>query len=137
MYPAGSVGIDKPALRGTLKAFGSENYMINGEGAVDVFGVELLQGRSGSLKFIVNDSAIIFFSASKQHRDIKMHGLTYEDDYRGNALAGTVTAERVEIRFHSQFSDERVRNIWSRVLVIPGVASTGLSTVYYQGRHIA
>lgn len=104
---------------------------------MDVFGVELLQERSGSLKFIVNDSAIIFFSASQQHRDVKMQGLSYEDDYRGNALAGTVTPERVEIRFHSQFSDERVRSIWSRVLAIPEVASTGLSTVYYQGRHIA
>ena len=88
------------------------------------------------MKFLLNDSAIAFFSASQQHRDMKVEGLSYEDDYRGNALAGVITPERVEIRFHQAFSDERVRNIWSRVMQIPQVANAGLGKVYYQGREI-
>lgn len=70
---------------------------------------ELLKHRIGSVKFLLNDSAIAFFPAAQQHRDIKLEGLSYEDDYRGKALAGLATADHVEIRFHSAFSDERVR----------------------------
>ena len=98
---------------------------------------ELLKERQGSLKFLLNDSAIAFFPASQQHRDMKFEGLSYEDDYRGNALAGVVTLERVEIRFHKAFSDERIKSIWARVLSIPEVACAGLGRLYYQGREIS
>src|ERR1041385_4735625 len=97
---------------------------------------DLLKERKGSLKFLLNDSVIAFFPATQQHRDLKLEGLSYEDDYRGNALAGVVAPERVEIRFHKAFSDERVRNIWSRVLAIPEVANARLGRLYYQGREI-
>ena len=102
-----------------------------------VIGAELLHEKRGSFKFLLNDSAIVFFPSTQQHRDVKLEGLSYEDDYRGNALAGIVTTDRVEIRFHAAFSDERVRSIWSRVLTIPEVARTGIKTLYYQGRQIA
>ena len=103
---------------------------------VRAIATELLESRKGSLKFLLNDSAIAFFPNSQQHRDMKVEGLSYEDDYRGNALAGVVTPERVEIRFHRAFSDELVRSIWSRVMQIPQVANAGLGKVYYQGREI-
>ena len=99
-------------------------------------GVELLTQQPRNLKFIVNDSAIAFFPAAQQHRDIKVEGLSYEDDYRGNALAGLLTSERVEIRFHSAFSEEHVRSIWSRASKIPEIARAGLGRLYYQGRAI-
>jgi hypothetical protein len=99
-------------------------------------GLELLKGTSRSLKFILNDSAIIFFPGNQQHRDVKIEGVSYEDEYRGNAVAGLVAPDRVEIRFHSAFSEERLRNIWARVVAIPEVASAGLGSVYYQGRKI-
>ena len=98
---------------------------------------ELLKARSQSLKFLLNDSAIAFFPSAQQHRDFKLEGLSYEDDYRGNALAGLVTPERVEIRFHQAFSDERVNCLWSRVLALPEIASAGLGSLSYQGRQIA
>jgi len=63
-------------------------------------GLDVLKEQCGSLKFILNDSAIAFFSSTQQHRDFKLEGLSYEDDYRGNALAGIVSPPRVEIRFH-------------------------------------
>ena len=103
---------------------------------MNAIGVELLKDKSRSLKFILNDSGILFFPATQQHRDVKMPGLSYEDDYRGKAVAGLVASERVEIRFHSAFSDERMRSLWSRVLTISEVANAGLGRVYYQGREI-
>lgn len=99
-------------------------------------GLELLKEKPGSLKFILNDTGIAFFPGAQQHRDIKVLGLSYEDDYRGNALAGIVTPDRIEIRFHRVFSDQRVRSLWSRVLTIPEIALAGLGKVYYQGREI-
>ena len=90
----------------------------------------------GTFKFILNDRGICFFPATQQHRDIKSHGLSYEDDYRGNAVAGIVMSERVEIRFHKAFSDDRIRTIWRSVLSRPELAGVRLGQLYYQGREI-
>src|SRR5262245_3643107 len=98
--------------------------------------MELLKDQRRSLKFLLNDSAIVFFPSAQQHREIKFEGLSYEDDYRGNALAGLVTPDHVEIRFHSGFSDAHVRSIWSRVMTVPEIANAGLGTLYYQGREL-
>jgi hypothetical protein len=99
-------------------------------------GIELLQDRRGTLKFLLNESGIAFFPATQQHREVKISGLSYEDDDRGNALAGLITSDRVEIRFHCAFSDERIRGVWSRVLMIPEIARAGLGRLYYQGREM-
>src|SRR5258708_2195678 len=101
-----------------------------------VINANFLENAQGSLKFILNEGGIVFFPATQQHRDIKSHGLSYEDDYRGNAIAGLVMPERVEIRFHAAFSDDRVRTIWRGVLMIPELAKVRLRQVYYQGREI-
>jgi hypothetical protein len=97
---------------------------------------DLLQTMPGNLKFIMNDAGIIFFSATQQHRDVKTLELSYEDDYRGNAVAGLILPERVEIRYHSTFSPEHVRNLWSQVLTNAKVARAGLGALYYQGKEL-
>ena len=99
--------------------------------------VQLLQTNRATLKFIVNDSTIAFLLATQQHRDLKVGGLSYEDDYLGNALAGVITSNRVEIRFHRDFSDEDVKRIWSRVLGIQEVARARLGRLFYQGRELS
>ena len=101
-----------------------------------VINADLLDHVQGTLKFILNDSGIYFFPATQQHRDSKSHGLSYEDDYRGNAVAGIVMPDRVEIRFHKAFSDDRIRTIWRSVLSSPELASVRLGQLYYQGRQI-
>jgi hypothetical protein len=106
----------------------------SGSRPVNAIGTELLNGASGSLKFILNDACIVFFPATQQHRDVKMPGLSYEDDYRGNAVAGLITRAHVEIRFHTAYSDERIRALWARVLQIPEIANAGLGSLHYQGR---
>jgi hypothetical protein len=102
-----------------------------------VINADLLKPATGSLKFILNDTGILFFRATQQHRDTKSHGLSYEDDYRGNAAAGMVMADRVEIRFHKAFSDDRIRTIWRKLLSSPELASARFGQLYYQGREIA
>jgi hypothetical protein len=103
---------------------------------MQIFHAELLTQGHASLKFLLNESGIAFFPASQQHRDVKTHGLSYEDDYRGNALAGIVSPGRVEIRYHSAYSDDRIRNLWSRALVMTEIVQAGLGSLYYQGREI-
>ena len=98
-------------------------------------GVQLLENTK-NLKFVLNENGILFFPTSQQHRDSKIDGLSYEDDYRGNAVAGLITFQHVEIRFHSAFSDDRIRNLWLRVLGISEVAKAELGPLYYQGREI-
>jgi len=101
-----------------------------------IINAELLTDIAGNVKFLINESGIAFFPASQQHRDYKTHGMSYEDDYRGNALAGVVTPDRVEIRFHRDYSDDRVRNLWSRVRPHSEIASAELGPLFYQGRKI-
>jgi len=103
---------------------------------MQVVNAELLSQMSGSVKFILNDNGIVFFPATQQHRDTKSHGLSYEDDYRGNAVAGLVMPDRVEIRFHKAFSDDRIRTIWRKASSSPELAGARLGQLqlYYQGR---
>ena len=69
--------------------------------AMQAIGTELLKAPRGDLKFIFNHKGIVFFPAAQQHRDVKINGLSYEHDYRGNAVAGLVMKDRLEVRFHT------------------------------------
>jgi hypothetical protein len=86
-------------------------------------------------KFILNETAIVFFRFSTQHQDVKLHGLSYED-HRGNAVAGSFANDRVDIRFHKDFSDERIRGIWMQVCSEPTLSFLHGFELYYQGRRI-
>jgi hypothetical protein len=97
----------------------------------------LLTHARGNLKFLLNEDGIIFFPGTQQHRDLKSHGLSYEDDYCGNAVAGLVLPGRVEIRFHQAFSDDRIRNMWRTVLAIPTLGNAKFGPLFYQGRAIS
>jgi hypothetical protein len=103
---------------------------------VKIINVELLRSQPANVKFLLNDSGLAFFPATQQHRDMKFPGLSYEDDHRGNALAGLVQPGRVDIRFHSAFSDERIRQLWSRVLASLELSGAQFGTLYYQGRDV-
>jgi hypothetical protein len=84
----------------------------------------------------LNEAAIVFIAAGQQHREVKLPSLSYEDDYEGNAVAGQVTPQRVEIRWHPAYSDERIRILWRLVRSLPELANAKFGTVYYQGREI-
>ncbi len=97
----------------------------------------ILEGKSG--KVLLNEARIAFFGSGQQHSSVKLLGLSYEDDYKGNALAGTFRPGRVDIRFHQDFSDERVWRIWQvwkRLCAKNGLAHLESWEVYYQGRKL-
>jgi len=95
-----------------------------------------LEKPEATVKFIINDAAVVFFSATQQHRDVKTHGLSYEDNYRGNAAAGLLGVGRVEIRFHAHYSASHIRTLWSRVQAMPELIGLELGNLYYRGQEI-
>ena len=86
------------------------------------------------VKCIVNSSAAIFFPGTIQHRDVKREGVSYEDDYRGNAMAATITPGKIDIRFHQNYSDDSVRTIFEELLRLPDMNWASGFTIRYQGR---
>lgn len=107
-----------------------------------ILNIELLQSALKAefprLKFIANEDAVLFFPESQQHRAAKAQGLSYEDDYRGNAVAGIIGGEQVEIRFHAAFSDNRILNLWTLLLVTAQKLDIHLTgfPLHYQGRKL-
>ena len=95
-----------------------------------------LDSNGGTVKFIMNEGAVAFFPVSQQHRDIKIANLSYEDDYRGNSLAGLIVGGKAEIRFHKAFSDEKVIAIWQELRSLPECATLPLDYLTYQGRNL-
>ena len=97
-----------------------------------------LSEKSPRLKFIANEDAVLFFPDNQQHRSAKSDGLSYEDDYKGNAVAGIISREQVEIRFHAAFSDNRILNFWTLLLVTAQKLNIHLTDfpLHYQGRKL-
>ncbi len=86
------------------------------------------------VKMVFNENGAIFFSVDKHHRDMKGPGISYEDDYKGNALAAMLAFGKVEIRFHGSFSDVRVASIVSSLIKNEGLIFLDGWQVTYQGR---
>lgn len=86
------------------------------------------------VKCIVNSTTAVFFPGSIQHRDIKREGVSYEDDYRGNALAATITRGMIDVRFHKDYADALVKTQFDQLLALPEMKWAATFTVRYQGR---
>jgi len=103
-----------------------------------IYGLEsvalLLESDGFLFKLIANETAVYFFPRTTEHRDAKQPGLSYDDDYGGNALAAMVKPNRIEFRFHRAFSDQRVRNLATRIISHPDIAFASNFTVTYQGK---
>ena len=86
------------------------------------------------VKCVLNSSAAVFFPGAIQHRDVKREGVSYEDDYRGNAMAATITPGVIDVRFHRDYPDELVRSIFGKLLALSEMAWARGFRVRYQGR---
>jgi hypothetical protein len=86
------------------------------------------------VKCVLNSSAAVFFPGTIQHRDVKQERVSYEDDYRGNAMAATITPGMIDVRFHRDYPDEKVRSIFKRLLALTEMEWARGFTVRYQGR---
>lgn len=94
---------------------------------------EVIAGRVHDAKLVFNDRGAIVFPAKRQHREMKAEGISYEDDYRGNALAAMLRRDAIEIRFHRAYDDRAVTRIVSRLLTMPELACLAKAQVTYQG----
>ncbi len=88
------------------------------------------------MKVVLNCKGAIFFPASQEHRDQKAPGISYADDYAGNALAAMVSPGRVEIRNHRDFSESRVTAIMRAMYQQPELATLRGWRVTYRGRDL-
>lgn len=103
-----------------------------------VIGIEYLDAlhasRVADAKMVFNARGAIIFPARLQHRDMKVEGISYEDNYAGNALAAMLRPSEIEVRFHQAFDDREVARIIARLLAQPELASLAIAQVTYQGR---
>ena len=97
---------------------------------------EVIAGRLHDAKMVFNDRGAIVFPAKQQHREMNAEGISYEDDYRGNALAAMLRRDAIEIRFHRAYDDRAVARIVSLLLTMPELACLRKAQVTYQGRVI-
>jgi hypothetical protein len=108
---------------------------------MQVFGLDSirseLQPGGYEVKLLANDGTVVFFPRRSEHRDVKVHGLDYEDDSKGNALAAMMSPGRIEFRFHRAFSDARARKIGTEILNHPDSASARDFQITYQGRALS
>lgn len=98
---------------------------------------DVMAGRVYDAKMVFNDRGAIVFSAKRQHREMKAEGMSYEDDYQGNALAAMIRRDAIEIRFHRAYDDRSVIRIVAALLATPELACLGMAAVTYQGRPLA
>ena len=96
----------------------------------------LRDGRIHSAKMIFNANGAIFFPASRQHRDLKAEGISYEDNYKGNAMAAMLSRGTLEIRFHQEFKEAEVARLVDILAMQPGVEALLHWGASYQGRPI-
>ena len=94
----------------------------------------LLENDAYLFKLLANDTGVVLFPHTTEHRDATRPGITYADDSRGNALAAMVKPGRIEFRFHRGFSDDRVKLLAQRMLAVPELQFAIDTTVTYQAR---
>jgi hypothetical protein len=96
----------------------------------------VIAGRAYDAKMVFNERGALIFPTSTQHRDMKAEGISYEDNYKGSALAAMLRRDAIEIRFHRAFSDKAVARIVSTLLTLPELSCLSQAKVTYQGRPI-
>jgi hypothetical protein len=89
-----------------------------------------------SAKMVFNERGAIICGADAEHRDQKAEGISYEDNYVGNALAAMLAPGRIEIRYHRAFKDGRVADIVTQLLAQPSLSQMVGWQVTYQGRRL-
>lgn len=97
----------------------------------------LHSGELHAVKMVFNERAAIVFEAERQHREMKAEGVSYEDDYKGNALAAIVRRDLIEIRFHRGFADSAVARMVRTLLRLSEFGQLATATITYQGRPVS
>jgi hypothetical protein len=97
---------------------------------------EVLGNAHYQFKAIFNARGIIFFPMSRQHRQTKAEGISYDDGPSGNAVAAVISLGQVDIRNDPRFAAETVRRILEDILQDGRLEPLRGFTVTYQGKVI-
>ena len=97
---------------------------------------EVLANAHYKFKAIFNARGIIFSPMSRQHRQTKAEGISYDDGPTGNALAAVISPGQVDIRNHPGFVAETVKRILEEILQDGRLEPLRGFTVTYQGKVI-
>ena len=87
-------------------------------------------------KALLNETGIVIFPASIQHAAIKTHGMSYEDDYKGYALAAIFDGQKFEIRWHRDFTEEKVKLLVEELRKHLDLRAIKKLSVTYQGKSV-
>ncbi len=96
----------------------------------------LARGEIYHAKLVFNHCGFIAFPTSRQHNTMKAEGISYEDNYVGNAMAAILKPGAIEVRFHRDFSDQDVGLILTRLMKTTALATLGPVAVTYKRRPI-
>lgn len=96
----------------------------------------LADGSLTSAKAVLNASGAIFFPSHEQHRDQRAPGLSYEDDYQGNALAAILDNCHIQVRYHEAYSEARVASVLTALAQHPNVRFLRDWRLTYQDREL-
>jgi hypothetical protein len=72
--------------------------------------------------------------ADSQHRDSKAEGISYEENYKGNALAAMLAPGRIEVRFHAAYTPDEVAGFLAGAFSTPELAELRAWSVTYKGK---
>lgn len=89
-----------------------------------------------SAKMVLNAYGVIIFSVHQEHRTQTAAQISYEDNYKGNAMAAMLAPNKIEIRYHKAFTDAQVTAIITQLKEHPDLDFMTDWNVTYQGRSI-
>lgn len=87
-------------------------------------------------KLLANESGVVLFPHTTEHRDATQPGIRYADDSGGNALAAMVKPGWIEFRYHQQFSDQRVTQLAQRMRSLPELEFARSFAVTYKAQEL-
>ena len=96
---------------------------------------EISQG-DFTAKMVFNEQGALIFSVRTQHSHAKAPGISYEHESAGNAVAAMLLPNKIEVRFHQRFSDERIAHLLMKLLSEPELSEMANWEITYQGRPI-
>ena len=91
-------------------------------------------GSIRSAKMVLNERGAVLLGASREHREMKAAGISYEDNYKGKALAAMLAPGLVEIRYHAGCTDGAVERLMKHLLACEELSRMSGWRVTYQGR---
>lgn len=97
---------------------------------------QLAEDQIHHAKLVFNDRGFIAFPTTIQHNTMKDEGISYEDNYLGNAMAAMLKPDAIEVRYHRACGDGDVATIIATLFERTALSAVRHASVTYRGRSI-